>query len=93
MADAAAQRAWDARDMSTQVTTPALQKQQGHTSSSSTPGSYCSNLGGRAVAAAAAGVGGELAARAGKQVQQQGCQAGGGACDVSASPVKGKDQL
>ncbi|WIA41293.1 hypothetical protein OEZ86_004896 [Tetradesmus obliquus] len=78
--------------MSTQVTTPALQKQQGHTSSSSSrAGSYCSNLGGRA--AAAAGVGGELSGRAVKQVQQQGCQAGGGACDVSASPVKGKDQL
>jgi hypothetical protein len=77
------QRTWDAKDMSTQVNTPALQKQQG--SARSRLGSGCSNLGGKTAEAAAAG---EAAGPAVKQLQQQGCQAGGGACDVSASPVK-----
>jgi hypothetical protein len=74
------QRTWDAKDMSTQVTTPALQKQRGSTSSRASSG--YSNLSGRAAAAVAG-----PPERAGKQMQQQGCQAGG-ACDVSASPVK-----
>lgn len=68
--------------MSTQVTTPALQNQHASTRHSRIASS-CSNLGGKA----AAGVAEAAEARV-KQVQQQGCQAGGGACDVAASPVK-----
>ncbi|KAF6255807.1 hypothetical protein COO60DRAFT_1462001 [Scenedesmus sp. NREL 46B-D3] len=79
-------RAWDARDISTQVTTPALQKQ--HSTTSSRTGSGPCNPGGTA----AASIGGATDAAV-KQVQQQGCQAGGGTCDVGASPVKRKDQL
>jgi hypothetical protein len=82
---AAVQRAWDARDMNTQVTTPALRKQHSSTAASSRGGSGTSNLGRGPAAAAAVSDTAEWAA---KQVQQQGCQAGGGACDVTASPVK-----